>query len=89
MADMIEFYLTVSCLCLQNVPNGTSGASQGSHTASYELNETTRNETEGKMNNKDESGFDEILRELDHIREIASNYTPEQIEALQRELAVV
>jgi hypothetical protein len=41
------------------------------------------------MNNKDESGFDEILRELDHIREIASNYTPEQIEALQRELMVV
>jgi uncharacterized membrane protein len=52
-----------------------------------ERNETNTN-GDGQVNNKDESDFDEILRELDHIREIASNYSAEQIEALQRELAI-
>lgn len=30
--------------------------------------------------------FDEILRELDEIRRLASDLTPEQIEALQRRM---
>ena len=34
------------------------------------------------MNNNDESEFDEILRELDEIRELASNYTLDEIRAL-------
>lgn len=45
-------------------------------------------ESKSIVNNKDESQFDHILRELDRIRELASNLTAEEIESLQRQLAV-
>jgi hypothetical protein len=35
---------------------------------------------------QDDSQFEEILRELDEIRRIASDLTPEEIDALQRHM---